>query len=169
MSAFIQVAGRAGEHVTEDNSSTGQYVVTLASEAGPRGILEPYFQTLRSKTTVGRGTKGRSFRKTLRRLRGFVASFEGQEARVVFVEGPITTEYWIPSKYLRTNRITERGQPFEMDEFEERIPGKGLITGTEFRPMASVATLESKVADLTPEERALRDAILAKPNLATEG
>jgi len=101
-------------------------------------------------------------RRTIRRLRGFLIAYEGGEARVGFVDGKTVTEYCLPEKYLRASKIIERGQPFEMDEFEEISP-HGFTSGTEFRPIAAVGTGKTSTATLSAEQTELRNAILAYP------
>jgi hypothetical protein len=113
-----------------------------------------------SKRFVFRQKRESSLRKTIRRLRGFLIEFQGAEARVGFVNGEDVTEYMMPSRYFRSNKITEPGQPFEMDEFEERKAGK-IVLGTEFRPIALAGACAKTHIALDAKHEEFRKAILS--------
>lgn len=102
----------------------------------------------------------RTHRRTMRRLNGFLIEFLGEEARVGFIVDGQVTEYFLPARYLRESKITERGQPFEMDEFEEKHSA-GFSAGTEFKPMAPAGSGMNTNQVLSPEQLELRNAILA--------
>jgi hypothetical protein len=102
----------------------------------------------------------RPHRRTIRRLNGFLIEFLGEEARVGFIVDGQVTEYFLPARYLKESKITERGQPFEMDEYEEKHSA-GFSAGTEFKPMAPSGSGMITNHVLSPEQLELRNAILA--------
>jgi|LakMenEpi03Aug12_release.lakeMendotaPanAssembly.Ray.scaffolds.fasta_scaffold498891_2 hypothetical protein len=116
--------------------------------------------TIVSHNAIRSRAKSTTNRRTVRRLKGFLIEFNGEEARVGFLNDNQVVEYFLPARYLKESKITEPGQPFEMDEYEEKR-ATGFSTGTEFKPIASAnsGTITNRL--LTQEQLELRNAILA--------
>ncbi|MEI6809916.1 MAG: hypothetical protein WCN95_14455 [bacterium] len=74
-------------------------------------------------------------KKVLRRMQGFLIEIVGDEAKVAFVEGGVTHEYYIPWKHLHGVGIGAENQPFQMDEVEIKTE-TGVIVGYEFQALA---------------------------------
>jgi hypothetical protein len=74
-------------------------------------------------------------KKVLRRMQGFLIDIVGEEAKVAFVEGGATHEYYLPAKHLKEAGISSENQPFQMDEVAIKT-GRGAIIGYEFEPLA---------------------------------
>lgn len=95
-----------------------------------------------------------------RRLRGFLISLSGRDARVGFVDpGGSVTEYLLPATRLKKAGITAVNQPFEMDEIEEETSG-GHLSGYVFRPMAPADATVTDIFEVDCDLAELRDAAL---------
>jgi hypothetical protein len=97
-------------------------------------------------------------RSVLRRFRGFVIEMGREEAKVGFVEGGSTHEYYLPASHLGKAGITAENQPFQMDEVEIETES-GVIVGYEFRPLAKPSDAFRDSFRLDAERERKRDLI----------
>lgn len=97
-------------------------------------------------------------RKVLRRLHGFLIDIGQTEAKVAFVEGDATYEYYLPAMQLRAAKITAENQPFEMDEFVSKTDDETTF-GYVFRPLALPKDALAGSFALDPERERKRNLI----------
>lgn len=94
----------------------------------------------------------------LRRLHGFLIDIGQTEAKVAFVEGDATYEYYLPAMQLRAAKITAENQPFEMDEFVSKTDDETTF-GYVFRPLALPKDALAGSFALDPERERKRNLI----------
>ena len=97
--------------------------------------------------------------RVMRRLNGFLVGFEGEWAKVVYVQGNSSYEYNVPAQQLLKSGIKIENQPFEMDEVEVTLDHE-IILGTIFRPLASTESVRIEPLPLSEQEKAERAEIL---------
>lgn len=97
-----------------------------------------------------------------RRFRGFLVEERGEEARVILEDGGKHYDYFLPVRQLHSAGITEENQPFEMDEYEEKIDDDGYLTGYIFRPLAKASDALIDTFDLDEERKRKRSLIFEK-------
>src|SRR5580765_232722 len=73
--------------------------------------------------------------RVLRRFQGFLIEVQGPEARVAFIHDGKIIQYDLPARQLQRSGITDKNQPFQMDEIEMPAEGGGLIVGYHFLPL----------------------------------
>jgi hypothetical protein len=115
--------------------------------------------SVRVRTLDPRGVRQADVpRKRLRRLKGFLIEISGEDAKVGFVEGGETYEYYLPAAQLTKAGIKAENQPFQMDEVEETTD-TGVMFGYEFQPLACPADAFQDSFPLDKERQRKRDLI----------
>ncbi|MFA6566613.1 MAG: hypothetical protein WCS96_00225 [Victivallales bacterium] len=102
-------------------------------------------------------------KKVKKRLNGFLLKIEGDKAIVVIQDADNHYEYAIPIKILESAGISHRNQPFEMD-YVVIVTDAGIITGQEFRPLASREHMTREAISLSSEEVKWRNLLLKEEN-----
>ncbi len=116
----------------------------------------------RIMTPLSSRKKSTERRKVVRRLKGFVVSFNGEEARVAFVQGGQPFFYDIPASNLSKKGISAVHQPFEMDEVLLELEPYAPSTAYEFRPLAKASDGYPEPLHLDAERQRKRDLIFEK-------
>ena len=99
--------------------------------------------------------------KVLKRLRGFVERFEGDDVIVSLVEDGGQYRYSFPKILFVENDVSMGGQPFELDLVECRAPAYYQFHIV--RPMARVEDAYNESVKLKPETRHKLDMLLSIP------
>ena len=126
---------------------------------GTVGITPTRAESLFTREQMGRDTRRI---RVLRRLRGLVLEVGTEDVRVLLIDDEDSVEYWLPAGPLRKARITERHQPFEMDEFETTDDDGSYGTGYRYRPLAEADAVFSDALDIDAEHRRRLGVILQK-------
>jgi len=99
--------------------------------------------------------------RVLRRMIGYLMSFQGKTARVTFVENGQTFEYEMPAEQLTKSGIKLANQPFQMDEVEMQMD-EGFLMGYQFKPLAKESDAYVDPLNLDAERKAKLERILKK-------
>lgn len=116
------------------------------------------------KSAVSR--RSREAIRTKRRLKGYLVEMQAGEATVSFVENSQQFLYDLPADQLRRAGVTQRNQPFEMDEIEMESPDGALIVGYKFKALARREDAYIEPLQFDEKRKQKRDLVLktfAKP------
>jgi len=139
-----------------DNPMPIEAFVRMAPDSSVASLVHADLQV---RSITPRTTRSVSVpKKVLRRMHGFLIEVVGSEAKVGFVDGNNTHEYYLPASQLTRSGITAENQPFEMTEIEMKTDG-GMIVGYEFRALAQPSDAFPDSFGLDPDRERKRDLI----------
>ncbi len=129
--------------ITINDSNLKFQALTSVTQATTSTMVNDYTAEFdKNKVNSSRHTVKK--RKVLRRLRGFIYEMDSNNVTVIFIDKDKEYRYSFAKRILIQNGISEKNQPFEMDEVEIEDEN-GLAIMTEFRPMA-----DAKSSNVTP-------------------
>jgi len=96
-----------------------------------------------------------------KKLKGFISQNDGDTWRVTFIHNGKESPYDLPAGHLKKAGVSERYQPFEMDELQPLSPD---VAGKvyRFRPLAKAADVFNETLPLDSERQRKYDLIIAR-------